>query len=775
MASSNSTIKGLTVEIGANTTKFTTAMKEIDKDARDISKDLKTVNDNLKLDPSSAEKSADKLKLLQDAAQNASKKVDLIKEAIKKLNQQEADKSTDKYKNALADLERQLESAQREQDLANEKVRAFGTESESAGKHAINLGDIIKGNVIASAITTGLSKVGDLFANIAKKVLDAAKAVADFAKEYANDAVELAAAYQDAVGYSEQVYGKLAEESQKWVQDNSVRLRIYKGDLQNYVNSFGAIFNGFGYGEQQALEMSESLISLAADLRAATGKDIDAVIQSLTSGFTSSTKALQQFGVVTNEAAIKAKALEMGLVNIEVNDLEVEKATLKVTEANKKASEALAKYGEDSLEYQKASLAVTEAEQNFNDALGGTVLELDRTQRTSALLQIVLEDLSFLLGQSDKEADNYNSQLDTMHTIMQNLHEEIGEELLPVYSGFLDKVNEFLKSDAGKAIMDALKDSVGKLADKVLEFMESEGFSEWVSNLEEEIPKFADKIGEFTDKIIELIPQILDLTDAALAFFGVGDGAEAARARESFIRTKDEVQKFADQTGISLEDAVKAVTAYADTNDLKLSEVYDDWSDYEPKIAQWYQDLATDADGAALDFETAMEKLPESTQENLDEVVSTITTYTSNDELRAKVRGWAQGIAEAAKSAWDWIQKFKDIEDDPSLIEQSTPDWMYGEGAWRNSEAQGGPVKAGHMYQVNDDAGHRPEIFVPSVNGYVLNGNQTDRIMNSVNNSRNFSGGIQIYVNSYGKNVAEVADELGVAFNNKIRMSGAML
>ena len=108
---SSSAIKGLTIEIGANTTKFTTALKDIEKDARDISKDLKTVNENLKLDSSSAEKSADKLKLLQDAAQNASKKVDLIKQAIQKLNEQEADKSTDKYKNALADLERQLTQA----------------------------------------------------------------------------------------------------------------------------------------------------------------------------------------------------------------------------------------------------------------------------------------------------------------------------------------------------------------------------------------------------------------------------------------------------------------------------------------------------------------------------------------------------------------------------------------------------------------------------------------------------------------------------------------
>lgn len=771
---SSSAIKGLTIEIGANTTKFTTALNSLEKDARNISKDLKTVNENLKLDPSSAEKSADKLKLLQDAAQKASEKVDLIKQAIKKLNEQESDKSTDRYKNALAELEQQLASAEREQSLANERVKAFGTASEEAGQKAVSLGDIIKGNLIASGISKGLSAVAGFFKDIAEKAFEAAKAVATFAKNYANEAVELAAAYEDAIGYSEQVYGDLAEESQKWVTDNSVRLRIYKGDLQSYVNSFGAIFNGFGYGKDQALGMSEQLIQLAADLRAATGKDIDSVIQSLTSGFTSSTKALQQFGVVTNEAAIKAKALELGLVNIEVNDLAVEKATLKVTEANKKATEALAKYGENSLEYQKASLAVTEAENAFQDALGGTVLELDRTQRTSALLSIVLEDLSFLYGQSDKEADNYNSKLDTMNTVMQNLKETIGEKLLPVYSEFVGKVIEFLQSDAGKAVMDALAESVGLLAEKVMELLKDERLVQWVQDLKDRIPELTQQFIDFTGKVADLIPKIVDLTEKALEFFGVGDGAEAARARESFLRTKDAVQTFATESGISLEQATQAVEAFARESGTSSKNIYDNWSEYEPLIAEWYRRLADDANGTATDFDTAMDKLPESATAGLEGVSAAITNYTESDELRAKVRGWADGIINAAKGAWDFIKNIGNEVDEPHSTGGGSG---YSSGATWTPRAKGGYAYANRPYLVGDDAQNRPEIYIPNTDGRFLNGDQTERILNNIsnNNSRNFSGGINIYVNSYGMNVAEVADELGAAFNNRIRMSGATL
>ena len=87
--------------------------------------------------------------------------------------------------------------------------------------------------------------------------------------------------------------------------------------------------------------------------------------------------------------------------------------------------------------------------------------------------------------------------------------------------------------------------------------------------------------------------------------------------------------------------------------------------------------------------------------------------------------------------------------------------------------ASGGPVEAGRMYRVNDDAGHRTEWYIPNQDGYILNGNQTDRIVNN-NNSRTV-GNVNIYVNSYGTNVAEVADELGAAMNRKLRMSGAII
>ena len=98
-----------------------------------------------------------------------------------------------------------------------------------------------------------------------------------------------------------------------------------------------------------------------------------------------------------------------------------------------------------------------------------------------------------------------------------------------------------------------------------------------------------------------------------------------------------------------------------------------------------------------------------------------------------------------------------------------------GKGLFNNlpGNALGGPAAAGQLLRVNDDAGRRTEMFVPSVPGTILSGDKTDKIMNNYNNQRTM-GDMVVNVYSYGTNAVAIADEIGVEVNRKLRMSGAM-
>ena len=197
---------------------------------------------------------------------------------------------------------------------------------------------------------------------------------------------------------------------------------------------------------------------------------------------------------------------------------------------------------------------------------------------------------------------------------------------------------------------------------------------------------------------------------------------------------------------------------------------------------QKYTEVKDETEGLATKVEEEISKLPDIIQTGINN-----TEYTDVSPLERLKSRISQVIDNISKKFDEIFGKSWEI--DESLITDSTPSWLYDTDSsgrirtskygdfiyqYANGRAGGGRGYANIPYLVGDDAQRRPEIFVPDTDGTFLNGYQTERILNNINNSRNV-GDVNIYVNSYGMNVAEVADELGAAFSAKMRMSGAML
>ena len=81
-------IKGLTVEIGGDTTKLGKALENVEKKSRDLSGELGEINRLLKVDPSNTELLAQKQKVLADAVSNTKSKLDTLREAEKQVQAQ---------------------------------------------------------------------------------------------------------------------------------------------------------------------------------------------------------------------------------------------------------------------------------------------------------------------------------------------------------------------------------------------------------------------------------------------------------------------------------------------------------------------------------------------------------------------------------------------------------------------------------------------------------------------------------------------------------------
>lgn len=174
-----SRIQGITVEIGGDTTKLSTALSKVNKEIRDTQSQLKDVNKLLKLDPGNADLMAQKQRLLTQAISETKEKLDSLKLASQQANDALArgEISQSQYdalqreivetENALADLERQADQsavALQKIGATGEKLQSVGASIEGVGKKLLPITTIVGGLgtaavKVAADFDTGMSKV----------------------------------------------------------------------------------------------------------------------------------------------------------------------------------------------------------------------------------------------------------------------------------------------------------------------------------------------------------------------------------------------------------------------------------------------------------------------------------------------------------------------------------------------------------------------------------------------------------------------------------------
>lgn len=144
-----SRIKGITIEIGGDTTKLQTALKGVNTEIRNTQAQLKDVEKLLKLDPGNTELLAQKHRLLGDAVKETKEKLETLKTAAKQAEKALNDGtiSKDQYdalqreiietENELKRLEEQANqsaTALQKISASGEKLKDVGSNIEGAGK-----------------------------------------------------------------------------------------------------------------------------------------------------------------------------------------------------------------------------------------------------------------------------------------------------------------------------------------------------------------------------------------------------------------------------------------------------------------------------------------------------------------------------------------------------------------------------------------------------------------------------------------------------------------
>ena len=211
-------------------------------------------------------------------------------------------------------------------------------------------------------------------------------------------AFEMAGQFEDALGATDQIFKDSSAEVQDWASSLETYYGVAETEALGYANIMGAMMQNIGgMTEEESAKMSGTLVELAGDLSAMFGGTTQDAVQALTGALKGNNTMLDNYGMGVNEATIKTKALELGLI----------------------------KNGE----------------------------EMSLTAKQAATLALIMEQTADVTGQASRESEGASGTVKTLKTEMANLTKTLGEELLPIIvpiiKDIVDLVKRFSEMDDG--------------------------------------------------------------------------------------------------------------------------------------------------------------------------------------------------------------------------------------------------------------------------------------------------------------------------------------
>ena len=235
-------LKGLTIEIGGDTTSLSNALKNVNGDISNLQSNLRTVDSALKLDPSNVEAVAMKQELLTKAVEATREKLKTLKEAQRQADEQIA--------NGVAVDEKAYQSLRAEIVRAESSLNEYEEQLKDVGKVAEKAAEEFE--ELWNAAGEGVDRMSTGFGNIVDKTKTIVTAVSG-----------AFAAVSGALLY--------ASESTEEYRTNMAKLETAFADAGHTAETAGQTYKDF-YGflgdEGQATEAAAHLAQLTNDQKA---------------------------------------------------------------------------------------------------------------------------------------------------------------------------------------------------------------------------------------------------------------------------------------------------------------------------------------------------------------------------------------------------------------------------------------------------------------------------------------------------------------------------
>ena len=328
-------IKGITIEIGGETTKLQASLKGVNSAINSTKSQLRDVEKLLKLDPTNTDLLRQKQKLLADQVSQTSEKLTKLKEAQAQMDAAGVDKNSQAYMSLQREIiatEQELKNAEKEARNFNatlEQVSATATKvSEGAAKAAEKTRAL---STAAAGALTGIAGLALKTAENADELNTLAKQTGFTVEElqkfqYAADRVDVS--METITGASQKMINKLRS-SESTFTDLGIATRDATGNLRD---SSGIFFDTIAY--LSTIENETERDTVAMSIFGKSASELSGIIDD-------GGAALKQFGIEAEQAGLIMDQETVSSLN-DVND--------QIDKLKAQGTAALAKAGASALE-----------------------------------------------------------------------------------------------------------------------------------------------------------------------------------------------------------------------------------------------------------------------------------------------------------------------------------------------------------------------------------------------------------------------------------------
>lgn len=452
-------IKGLTIEIGADTSDLSKSLKGIDSSLAKTKKELADVNKLLKLDPKNTELLKQKQDLLSKAIKDTGTRLSELKKAEEQLKGAGVDETSDEFKalrREIIDTENQLKSLNKQKfsDL-NKSIEGVSKGFKDVGK---NLTTYVTGPIMAlgGASILAFNEVDKGLDIIIKKTGATGEALDGLADVMTEIATSIPATYEEAGEAIGEVATRfnLTGDALKELSATFIKFaKINDTTITASVEATQKALSAFGLGAEDAAGLLDALTKVSQN----TGITVD----TLAAGLAKNATAFKEMGLSIDESA----AL-MG---------QIEKSGANVDTVLGGLSKALKNSVKDGKDFGTALAEIETAIKDDTDGVTGLQKAYD------------------LFGKSGDQVYNAIKAGTLTFKDFTSTAEDAGGTVAGTFDAMVDPVDRL------QVVMNQLTDVGAKLAEAVLPLLESaietltpmiQGLTEWWTSLDEDTQKF---------------------------------------------------------------------------------------------------------------------------------------------------------------------------------------------------------------------------------------------------------------------------------------------